>query len=88
MEPALEEPERGTALWCCCSLTLYAPEGDAPVSSPLRLEGDVLCWIALKASQNVTVQGEIFMNVDDFASSSCTLWRPHAGSQREQLIIF
>lgn len=42
----------------CSSLNLCAPQGDAPVSSSLCLEGNFFCRIALKAFQNFSVCGE------------------------------
>lgn len=53
-----------------CSLNLCTPQGDAPVSSSLCLEGNL----------RVAVWGKIFTNIRDFTSSSHALWRPHAGS--------
>lgn len=39
----------------CCSLNLCTPQGDAPVSSSLCLEGNFFCRLALKAFQNFTL---------------------------------
>lgn len=53
----MKELGKGLPRGYCCSLNLCAPQGDAPVSSSLCLEGNFFCRLALKACQNFAVWG-------------------------------